>query len=155
MPDGKRFNHTIVMLTDERNNLVKRFETSFREHWDMPAVTDWGTDKTLTYGQLATVIAHLHVMFEENGLQKEDKVALMGRNNSCWVATFLATITYGAIVVPILQDFKAADAIHITPMPNCCSSAIIYGRALTSTRYLTSKWLFRSTIGTRSLSRWR
>ena len=101
------------MLTDEKNNLVKRFETSFREHWDLPAVTDWGTNNTLTYGQLATVIAHLHVMFEENGLKKDDKVALMGRNNSCWVATFLATITYGAIVVPILQDFKAADAIHI------------------------------------------
>ena len=101
------------MLNDEHNNLVKRFERSFREHWDLPAVTDWGMNKTLTYGELATVIAHLHVMFEENGLKKDDKVALMGRNNSCWVATFLATITYGAIVVPILQDFKAADAIHI------------------------------------------
>ena len=101
------------MLTDERYNLVKIFERTFREHWDLPAVTDWGPNKTLTYGELATVIAHLHLMFEENGLKKDDKVALMGRNNSCWVATFLATITYGAIVVPILQDFNAADAIHI------------------------------------------
>ena len=101
------------MLTDEKNNLVKRFERSFRDNWDLPAVTDWGTPKTQTYGELATVIAHLHLMFEENGLKKDDKVALMGRNNSCWVATFLATITYGAIVVPILQDFKPTDAIHI------------------------------------------
>lgn len=101
------------MLTDERYNLVKIYERSFREHWDLPAVTDWGTNKSWTYGELATVIAHLHLMFEENGLKKDDKVALMGRNNSCWVATFLATITYGAIVVPILQDFNAADAIHI------------------------------------------
>ena len=101
------------MLTDEKYNLVKIYERSFREHWDLPAVSDWGTNKSWTYGELATVIAHLHVMFEENGLKKDDKVALMGRNNSCWVATFLATVTYGAIVVPILQDFKADDAIHI------------------------------------------
>jgi len=101
------------MLTDEKYNLVKIYERSFREHWDLPAVSDWGTNKSWTYSELATVIAHLHVMFEENGLKKDDKVALMGRNNSCWVATFLATVTYGAIVVPILQDFKAADAIHI------------------------------------------
>ena len=101
------------MLTEEKYNFVKYYERSFVQNWDLPAVTDWGTDKTWTYGQLATSIAHLHLMFEENGLQKEDKVALMGRNNSCWVATFLATVSYGAIVVPILQDFNAADAIHI------------------------------------------
>ncbi len=101
------------MLTEEKYNFVKYYERSFVQNWDMPAVTDWGTDTTWTYGQLATAIAHLHLMFEENGLQKEDKVALMGRNNSCWVATFLATVSYGAIVVPILQDFNAADAIHI------------------------------------------
>lgn len=101
------------MLTEEKYNFVKYYERSFVQNWDLPAVTDWGTEHTLTYGQLATVIAHLHLMFEENGLQKDDKVALMGKNNSCWVATFLATVSYGAIVVPILQDFNAADAIHI------------------------------------------
>jgi long-chain acyl-CoA synthetase len=62
---------------------------------------------------LATTIAKLHILFEECGIQKDDKIAVMGKNNTNWVAVYLATVTYGAIIVPILQDFKANDAIHI------------------------------------------
>ena len=101
------------MLTQEKDNLVKIFETSFRSNWELEAVTDYGTDRTLTYGQLASVIAHLHILFQQAGIQKNDKIALMGKNNSNWVSVYLATVTYGAIIVPILQDFKANDAIHI------------------------------------------
>lgn len=101
------------MLTEEKDNLVKIFENSFRTHWATEAVTDYGTPTTLTYGDLATQIAHLHILFRLCGLKKNDKVAVMGKNNSKWVTTYLATITYGAIIVPILQDFKANDAIHI------------------------------------------
>ena len=101
------------MMTEEKYNFVKMYERSFRENWESPAVTDYGTDVTLTYGQLAINIEKLHILFEECGIQKNDKIAVMGRNNSNWVAVYLATVTYGAIIVPILQDFRANDAIHI------------------------------------------
>ncbi len=101
------------MLTEERYNFVKYYERSFRNNWELEAVTDYGTDVTLTYGQLATTIAKLHILFEECGIQKDDKIAVMGKNNSNWVTVYLAAVTYGAIIVPILQDFKANDAIHI------------------------------------------
>ena len=101
------------MMTEEKYNFVKFYERSFRENWDSPAVTDYGTDMTLTYGQLAINIEKLHILFSECGIKKNDKIAVMGKNNSNWVAVYLATITYGAIIVPILQDFRANDAIHI------------------------------------------
>ncbi len=101
------------MMTEEKYNFVKYYERSFRENWDMEAVTDYGTDVTLTYGQLAINIRKLHILFSECGIKKNDKIAVMGKNNSNWVAVYLATITYGAIIVPILQDFRANDAIHI------------------------------------------
>ncbi len=101
------------MMTEEKYNFVKFYERSFREHWDQEAVTDYGTDKTLTYGELAITIAKLHILFEECGIKKNDKIAVMGKNNTNWVAVYLATVTYGAIIVPILQDFRANDAIHI------------------------------------------
>ena len=101
------------MMTEEKYNFVKIFERSFREHWDLEAVTDYGTDVTLTYGQLAINIEKLHILFKECGIKKNDKIAVMGKNNSNWVAVYLATVTYGAIIVPILQDFRANDAIHI------------------------------------------
>ncbi len=101
------------MMLEEKYNFVKFYERSFREHWELPAVTDYGTTVTLTYGQLAINIKKLHILFEKCGIKKNDKIAVMGRNNSNWVAVYLATITYGAIIVPILQDFRANDAIHI------------------------------------------
>lgn len=101
------------MMNEEKYNFVKFYERSFRQNWDEPAVTDYGTDVTLTYGQLAINIEKLHILFEACGIKKNDKIAVMGKNNSNWVAVYLATITYGAIIVPILQDFRANDAIHI------------------------------------------
>ena len=101
------------MMNEEKYNFVKMFERTFRENWDLPAVSDYGTDVTLTYGQLAINIEKLHILFKECGIKKNDKIAVMGRNNSNWVAVYLATVTYGAIIVPILQDFRANDAIHI------------------------------------------
>ena len=101
------------MMTEEKYNFVKMYERSFQNNWERPAVTDYGTDVTLTYGQLAINIEKLHILFKACGVKKNDKIAVMGRNNSNWVAVYLATVTYGAIIVPILQDFRANDAIHI------------------------------------------
>ena len=101
------------MLNKPEENLIKIYEHSFREHWDLEAVTDYGTTLTLTYGQIAERIAYLHLLFERVGVEIGDRIAVMGKNNSNWVTTYLATVTYGAVIVPILQDFKANDAIHI------------------------------------------
>ena len=101
------------MLTKPEENLIKIYERSFRENWALEAVTDYGTTNTLTYAQLAENVAKMHLLFEQAGLKQGDKVAVMGKNNANWVTTFLATMTYGAVIVPILQDFKANDAIHI------------------------------------------
>ena len=101
------------MLTKPEENLIKIYENSFRKNWDLEAVTDFGTTVTLTYGQMAERIAYLHLLFERVGIQEGDRIAVMGKNNSNWVTTYLAAVTYGAVIVPILQDFKANDAIHI------------------------------------------
>ena len=101
------------MLTSDQDNFIKMFERSFKEHWDLPAVTDYGTPNTFTYAQLAERVAMLHLVFQTCGIKKDDKIAIMGKNNCNWVASYIATVTFGAIVVPILQDFKANDALHI------------------------------------------
>ena len=101
------------MLIKPEENLIKIYENSFRKNWGLEAVTDYGTTNTLTYAQLAENVAKVHLIFQQAGIAPGDKVAVMGKNNANWVTTFLATVTYGAIIVPILQDFKANDAIHI------------------------------------------
>ena len=101
------------MLIKPEENLIKIYENSFRKNWELEAVTDYGTTNTLTYAQLAENVAKVHLIFQQAGIAPGDKVAVMGKNNANWVTTFLATVTYGAIIVPILQDFKANDAIHI------------------------------------------
>ena len=93
------------MMDEEKYNFVKMYERSFRENWELPAVTDYGTDVTLTYGQLAINIEKLHILFAACGIKKNDKIAVMGKNNSNWVAVYLAAITYGAIIVPILNKY--------------------------------------------------
>ena len=101
------------MLSKPEENLIKIYEKSFRENWDLEAVTDYGTSNTLTYAQMAENVAKLHLLFKQVGIGEGDRIAVMGKNNANWVTTFLATVTYGAVIVPILQDFKSNDAIHI------------------------------------------
>ncbi len=101
------------MFTSEQDNFVKMFERSFRDNWDLNAISDYGTHTTLTYGQVALNIARLHELFRACGVEKMDRIAVMGRNNCNWVTTYLAAVTYGAVIVPILQDFKPNDAMHL------------------------------------------
>ena len=96
-----------------KDNLVRLFEDAMRMHWDRPAMSDFGQPKIYTYGEVAAQIEHLHILMKECGVEKNDKVALIGRNSSNWAMTYVAIITYGAIVVPILQDFKPGDVTHI------------------------------------------
>lgn len=96
-----------------KENTIKIFSRSFKENWDLPAVTDYNTKSTLTYGEFAQLIAKIHLFYKEIGIKRGDHIALIGKNTPSWVATFMATITYGAVIVPILQEFNPNDAQHI------------------------------------------
>lgn len=85
-------------------------EKSIIDHWNLDALTDY-KGKTLQYHDVARKIEKLHIMFEASGVQRGDKIALCGRNSAAWAAAFLATLTYGAVAVPILHEFTA-DQIH-------------------------------------------
>ena len=98
------------MLND---NLIRLYAASFRANFDLPALTDYFKEETFTYGGAAAEIARLHLLFRELGIVPGDRIALIGRNNPRWCITYLATIAYGAVIVPILQDFHPNDVHHI------------------------------------------
>ena len=91
-------------------SFIAYIEDSIKKNWDLDALTDY-KGATLQYKDVARKIEKLHIIFEASGIEKGDKIALCGRNSSHWGVTFLATLTYGAIAVPILHEFKA-DNIH-------------------------------------------
>ncbi len=95
------------------DRLLDIYQHSFADNFNLPALTDYLTGKTLKYGDLAQRIARLHLYFEMAGVRPGDKIALLGKNTPTWVITFIATITYGATIVPILHDFTPADAVNI------------------------------------------
>jgi len=94
-------------------NLLQIYARSFRDNWDLPAVSDYTSGDALTYGQLAERIASTHLFFRDCGVKPGDKIALLGKNTISWIVTYMATVTYGAAIVPILQDFNVQDAQHI------------------------------------------
>src|SRR5574344_741767 len=95
-----------------RKSLNEFFEASFKKYWDFKALTDFKGD-TLYYRDLVRRIRMIHIGFEQCGLKQGDKVALCGRNQNNWAVAFLATITYGAVIVPILHEFKPGNIRHL------------------------------------------
>lgn len=95
------------MDTPKFNSIIQK---SIIEHWDMDALTDY-KGVTLQYKDVARKIEKLHIMFESSGVVKGDKIALCGRNSAHWAVAFLATLTYGAVAVPILHEFTP-EQIH-------------------------------------------
>ena len=93
-------------------SFIAYIENSIKQHWDLDALTDY-KGATLQYKDVARKIEKLHILFEACGIKKGDKVAVCGRNSSHWGVTFLATLTYGAVIVPILHEFKADNIHHI------------------------------------------
>lgn len=96
-----------------KENLIQIYEASFRENHELPALTDYFKEETFSYLEMAAEIAKLHLLFDQAGIRQGDRIALIGRNNPRWCVTYIATITYGAVIVPILQDFHPNDVIHI------------------------------------------
>lgn len=94
-------------------NFIKLYENSFKNNWDLPALSDYSEKSTLLYKDLAKEIARIHILLSEANIKKGDKIALVGKNNIPWCVAYLATITYGGIIVPILQDFHPSSIQHI------------------------------------------
>lgn len=96
-----------------KENLIELYENSFRYNWDLPALSDYSEKQTLYYKDLAKEIARIHILLEAAQIKKGDKIALIGKNNIPWCVTYLAVVTYGGVIVPILQDFHADSIQHI------------------------------------------
>ncbi|WP_290121224.1 AMP-binding protein [uncultured Duncaniella sp.] len=98
---------------NSKDNLLQIYASSFRQNWDLPALTEFGSGQTMTYADMSRRIAAIHMLFKECGVKRGDKIALMGRNSFSWVVVYMATLTYGAVIVPVLHDFNVQDAQHI------------------------------------------
>ena len=92
------------------NTFIGHIEETLKKNWDLDALTDYN-GSTLQYKDVARKIEKMHILMSEGGVEKGDKIAICGRNSSHWGVAFLATVTYGAVAVPILHEFKP-DVVH-------------------------------------------
>ena len=95
---------------ENEKSFIALIEKSIKKHWDLDALTDY-KGVTLQYKDVARKIEKLHILFEETGVKPGDKIAVCGRNMSHWGVVFLSAVTYGAVIVPILHEFKP-DQVH-------------------------------------------
>ncbi len=95
---------------ESENSFIRLVEESIRNNWNLDALTDY-KGATLQYRDVARKIEKMHILLAHAGIQPGDKIALCGRNSANWTASFLGIITYGAVAVPILHEFKS-DNVH-------------------------------------------
>ncbi len=95
-----------------KENLTAYFENAILENWDKLSLQDYDNGG-LTFGEIGNQILRLHSLFKEHGLQRGDKVVLIGKNSAYWGTVYLATVTYGAVIVPLLQDFTPKDIYNL------------------------------------------
>lgn len=111
-------------------SLIKEFEKVIRESWDYPSLTDFGSESTLTYGDVAKQIASCHATFEVLGIKPGDNVALCERNTRNWIIALLAMMTYGAVAVPLLPDYSDRQIVELCG--HCGAKFLLGGRRLGS-----------------------
>ena len=99
-------------------HFVSYFNDSVKKYWDLPAVTNYGKE-TYSYAQMAMEIEKYHILFEEAGIKKGDKIALYARNSAEWCIAYFATLTYDAITVPFLPDFLPAAVVELSIFSEC------------------------------------
>jgi long-chain acyl-CoA synthetase len=92
--------------------LIGYIEQSITQNWEIEALSNY-REKEYSYKDIAEKILKFHMLFRESGIREGDKIALVGRNSANWCITYLATVTYGAVIVPILPDFKPEDLMNI------------------------------------------
>ncbi|NVO08533.1 MAG: AMP-binding protein [Bacteroidales bacterium] len=93
-------------------SFILLIEKSVKQNWDQPAFTDY-QGSTLKYSDVAKKVEKIHIIFEKTGIQKGDKIAIIGKNSSTWAVAFIASVSFGAVLVPILHDFKPDNVHHI------------------------------------------
>jgi long-chain acyl-CoA synthetase len=95
-----------------QERLIDYIEQSIRQNWEIEALSNY-KEKGYSYKEIAEKILRLHILFKGSGVIAGDKIALVGRNSANWCITYLAVVTYGAVIVPILPDFKPDDLTNI------------------------------------------
>jgi long-chain acyl-CoA synthetase len=95
-----------------KENFVEYIGESIQANWSNPALSDF-KGSTYTFEEVAKQIARIHILFDEVGIQRGDKIALIGKNSAHWGMSFLAVVSYGAVIVPILPDFIPSDVERI------------------------------------------
>ncbi len=105
-----------------KERLIRYIEQSIKFNWDIEALSNY-REPGYTYKQIAEKIIKIHIFYRDAGLREGDKVAMIGRNSANWCIVYLATVSYGAVIVPILPDFKAEDLTNII---NHSDSKLLY-----------------------------
>jgi long-chain acyl-CoA synthetase len=95
-----------------KERLIGYIEQSIIQNWEIEALSNY-REKEYSYKDIAEKILKFHILFSESGIREGDKIALVGRNSANWCITYLAAVTYGSVIVPILPDFKPEDLINI------------------------------------------
>lgn len=95
------------------NRFIQHIEKSIKQNWESLAMTNFKTKQSYSYMDIARDITKLHILFEELNIHQEDSIALIGDNSPEWAIVYLATITYGAIIVPIPHNYKSDDVASI------------------------------------------
>jgi long-chain acyl-CoA synthetase len=95
-----------------QERLIGYIEQSIRQNWEIEALSNY-KEKGYSYKEIAEKILKLHILFKASGIKESDKIALVGRNSANWCITYLASVTFGAVIVPILPDFKPDDLTNI------------------------------------------
>jgi long-chain acyl-CoA synthetase len=95
-----------------QERLIGYIEQSIRQNWDIEALSNY-KEKGYSYREIAEKILKFHILFKESGIKEGDKIALVGRNSANWCITYLAAVSYGAVIVPVLPDFKPEDLTNI------------------------------------------
>ena len=95
-----------------KERLIGYIEQSIRQNWEIEALSNY-KEKGFSYKEIAEKILKFHIFFKDAGIKEGDKIALVGRNSANWCVVYLATVTYGAVIVPILPDFKPEDLANL------------------------------------------
>src|SRR5450759_1079134 len=95
-----------------KERLIGYIEQSIRQNWDIEALSNY-KEKGYSYKEIAEKILKIHILYKDAGIREGEKVAIVGRNSANWCMVYLATVTYGAVIVPILPDFKPEDLTNI------------------------------------------
>ncbi len=106
-----------------KENFVELIHHSLVKFWDNPMYTDYPDDNIVSYKQVAEKVKELHLLFDTLDIRKGDKISIIGKNSSGWATAYIATVSYGCVIVPILHDFNPDDMHHIV---NHSDSAMLF-----------------------------